>query len=62
MKLKHGIIFLAGGYILDFIGGWMKITHQLYANETIFVAAIFKSIGVVVIAIRILRNPRFKDL
>ncbi len=62
MKLKHGIILLAVGYCFDFVGTWMKITHQLYADQLIGLATLLKVIAVIIIGIKLIKNPRLKDL
>jgi hypothetical protein len=62
MKLKYGLILLALGYCLDFIGSWMKIVHRQYATEILTASTVIKIIAVLVILFKILGNQKLKDV
>jgi len=61
MKIKAAIWIFVLGYSLDFIGAWMKITHQLFADFALAVAAILKVIGLDLLAVFFFRHPKVKQ-
>jgi hypothetical protein len=61
MKIKTAIWIFVLGYSLDFIGAWMKITHQVFADFALGIAAILKIIGLVLLALFFFRHPKVKQ-
>ena len=61
MKIKSSIWIIAFAYIVDFIGMWMKITHQAFADFFLTLATVLKVIGVLLFAIFFLRHPKVKE-
>ena len=61
MKIKISLLILVMGYALDFIGAWMKITHQALADFVLMVAMIFKVIGLLLFVFLLLAHPRVKE-
>jgi len=60
MKIKFSIWILVIGYAFDFIGGWMKITHQAPADLTLTMA-VLKVIGLILLAIFFLSHPKVRE-
>ena len=61
MKIKFGLFIFIFGYILDFIGVWMKITHQAFGDITLAAAAIFKIVGLLLFTFMLLAHPKIKE-
>lgn len=61
MKIKIALIMLAFGYVLDFVGAWMKITHQAPADFTLTIAMFLKALGVLLFVFFILSHPKVKE-
>ncbi len=61
MKIKASIWVFIVGYLLDFIGSWMKIMHQAGGDFALTLGALLKMVGLVLIAILLLRHPKVKS-
>lgn len=61
MKIKFGILILVFGYVLEFIGAWLKITHQPFADLTLAIAALLKVIGLLLFTFTLLAHPKVKE-
>ena len=61
MKIKSAILTLVFGYVLDFIGAWLKITHQPFADITLTIAAFLKVIGLLAFTFMLLAHPKIKE-
>jgi hypothetical protein len=61
MKLKISLVILVIGYALDFIGAWMKITHQAPADFVLTAAMFLKLIGLLVFVFLLLSHPKVKE-
>lgn len=60
MKAKHALFLLAIGFVLEFVGGWLKVTHWS-TGEYWFLAGVFLKIaGVVLLAYKIVTYPGWK--
>lgn len=57
MRIKHGIILIALGIILVLFGALFKLQHWPGANWLLTVGTFMKVAGVLVLIIRMLRNP-----
>ena len=45
---------------MGFIGAWMKVTHQLFADFVLGLSALLKLLGVLLLAIFLFRHPKVK--
>lgn len=61
MKIKVALLILILGYALDFIGAWMKITHQAFADLTLTVSAFSKVTGLLLFTFLLLAHPKVKE-
>lgn len=48
------------GYAIEFIGAWMKITHQAPADLTLTLSAFLKVIGLLLFTFFMLAHPKVK--
>ena len=62
MPLKYWIIILVFAFILTMIGAWMKILHKPFADHLLTIGLILKIVAIIFIAIKLIRNPKFKDI
>jgi len=60
MKIRSAIWLLVIGYSAEFIGAWMKITHQAFADFALTFSAIMKVIGLILLAVFFFRHPKVK--
>ena len=61
MKLKYGLLILALGYCLEFVGAWMKITHWAYADDIFLLATLLKIGATVFVVIKLVSHPKLKE-
>lgn len=61
MKLKHALILLGIAYCFEFIGAWMKLTHQRLADSALLITTIMKVVAVIIIVIKIVTHPKLKE-
>jgi hypothetical protein len=61
MKIKVSLLILIFGYVMDFIGAWMKITHQALADEILTLSALLKIIGMLLFTFFLLAHPKVKE-
>lgn len=57
MRIKHGIILIALGIILVLFGALFKLQHWPGANWLLTIGIFMEAAGVLVLVIRMLRNP-----
>jgi hypothetical protein len=61
MRIKYGLLLLVFGYIIEFVGAWMKITHQTLADLTLTASAFLKVIGLLLFTFALLAHPKVKE-
>jgi len=61
MRIKLSIWILVIGFMIGFIGAWMKITHQFFADFVLGLSALIKLLGLLFLAIFFLRHPKVKE-
>jgi glucan phosphoethanolaminetransferase (alkaline phosphatase superfamily) len=61
MRIKLSIWIVVIGFMIGLIGVWMKITHQLFADFVLGASALLKLLGVLLLAIFLLRHPKVKE-
>ncbi len=61
MKITTFIWIFVAGFLLDFVGTFMKITHQALADETLLAATILKIVGGSLTVWLFLRNPKVRE-
>ena len=61
MKIRFSIVIIVIGYVLDFAGAWMKITHQAMADAVLTISMFTKSIGLILFVIFMLAHPKVKQ-
>ncbi len=61
MKIKSGLIILAIGLVIDFIGTWLKITHQTNGDLVLTIAALLKIIGLLLFIFSLFAHPKVKE-
>jgi len=61
MKAKYAIILLIFGYCFDFIGAFLKITHQPGADTVFLIATILKVIGALLFLYKLTNYPKIKE-
>jgi len=60
MKIKTGLLILIVGYVIDFIGAWMKVTHQQFADMALGIAVLLKVTGLLLFTFFLLAHPKVK--
>ncbi|WP_315823125.1 hypothetical protein [Paraflavitalea speifideaquila] len=58
MKIKLGLLILVFGYVLGFIGEWLKITHQAGADLVLTLTAFLKVAGLLLFTFTLLAHPK----
>jgi hypothetical protein len=61
MKIKLSIWILVVGFMIGFIGSWMKITHQFFADFVLGISALLKLLGLLLLAIFLFQHPKIKQ-
>lgn len=61
MKIKTAIWILVAGFLLDFVGSFMKITHQALADETLLAGTVLKIGGGILAVWLLLRHPKVRE-
>lgn len=61
MKIKLSIWVFVFGFIVDFIGVWMKITHQAFGDLVLAFASVLKIIGLLLLTTFLLGHPQVKE-
>lgn len=61
MKAKYALTLLVLGFCLDFLGAIQKIMHYPSANTILYVAALLKVLGALVLHYKLTTYPKFKD-
>jgi hypothetical protein len=61
MKIKFTLFILVFGFVFDFIGSWLKITHHAHGDEMVLAAAIFKIVGLLAFTFLILGHPKVRE-
>lgn len=61
MKLKLFTWIFVIGYVLDFIGSWMKLTHQALGDQALLLATLLKVCGLIGAVASLLSHPRVKE-
>lgn len=62
MKLKHGVILLIVGFIVNCIGALCKIMHWPMASSILICSTIFQVVGLIIILIKLIAHPKMKEL
>ncbi|MBC7851432.1 MAG: hypothetical protein H7Y31_16940 [Chitinophagaceae bacterium] len=60
MKIKACIWLFVFGFVIDFVGAWMKVTHQPLGDVTIAIAVLFKTVGILGLTVFLLAHPKVK--
>lgn len=61
MKIKAALLILVFGFVIEFIGAWMKVTHQALADITLTASAFLKVIGLLSFTFLLLAHPKVKE-
>ena len=61
MKIKHALIYLAVGYCFDFVGALYKILHAEYGDQLLVAGTVFKVVGLMLFAVKLLTHPKAKE-
>lgn len=61
MKTKHALFLLAMGFVIDFIGVFVKILHTQYADALMFLGMLLKVIGLLLFVYKLFTNPKAKE-
>lgn len=61
MKITTAIWILVAGFMFDFLGTFMKITHQALADETLLGATVLKMAGGLLTIWLLLRHPKVRE-
>lgn len=60
MKIKAALLILVFGYVIEFIGAWMKVTHQEFADIALGISALLKVTGLLLLTFFLLAHPKVK--
>jgi len=61
MRIKLSIWILVIGFMMGFVGAWMKVTHQVFADLVLGFSALIKLLGLLFLVIFFLRHPKVKE-
>ena len=65
MKAKYAIFLFIIGFLVNLIGGWLKITHfsfgAINGNICLTIGSILQSLGTILIIYKVLTYSKFKD-
>ena len=61
MKIKASVWILVFGYILDFLGSWMKIMHMALGDFVLTIGVLSKVIGMLLLVILLFRHPKIRS-
>jgi hypothetical protein len=60
MKIKASIWVLVFGFLLDFLGSWMKIMHLAMGDFVLTIGVLFKMVGLILLVILLFRHPKIR--
>lgn len=65
MKAKYAIFIFLAGFLLNLIGGWLKIIHLSFVgvngNICLTIGSLLQSLGIILIIYKVLTYSGFKD-
>ncbi|NML20960.1 hypothetical protein HHL16_08750 [Pseudoflavitalea sp. G-6-1-2] len=61
MKAKHALFLLAIGFVLEFLGSWIRIMHWAKSDYWTIAGILLKIAGVVLLAYKIVTYPGWKN-